>query len=283
MNFIQQAVEAREKGQTVPVSIGTALAIEAGCGVYPDRPEHPAPFVFVQQVWINLRTLVRNLYACLDKDVKDTALPDDLWQAGLEEMQIIETAVAQATGNRTKVVFYVSDYKRPEQLFPGAIIKKAITPKQIFQLTVEEDTLKLMLQNNQQNHMVHFYEFMIEGNHPASLIITHMPVDLLARFRFERLELLESHTGAIKKPAQWNTKLTNGKELTNIPFNRMTLQLFGDNGNLFSPLSITIRREVVRLAGIDQWTAVTSMEKVRATISGKMDNDEHRKTVLKLM
>lgn len=283
MNYIQQAVEAREKGQSIPISIGTALAIEAGCGIFPDRPEHPAPFIFVQQVWVNLRTLVRNLYACLDKDLKDTVLPADLWGAGLEEMQIIESAVAQATHGRTKVVFYVSDYKRPERLFPGAIIKKAITPKQIFQQTVEESTLKLMLENNQQNHTVNFYEFQIEGQHPPSLIITHMPVDLLCRYRFERLELLESHTGVIKTPAQWNTKLTNGKELTNIPFNRVTMQLFGDNGNLFAPLSITIRREVVRLAGIDQWTAVTSLEKVRATISGKMDNDVHRKAVLELM
>ena len=242
MNFIQIAVDNREKGQ-VPISIGTSLALEAGFGVYPDRPEKPAPFARVKQLWINLRTIVRNLYACLPTDLKDTVLPDDLWRSALEELAIIESALTKQASH-VKVVYYVSDYVRLKQRFPNASIKEATTPKQIVQQKVEDVTLRLMLENNHQ-HNVSFFDFDIQGQFPASFIITHLPIDLLARYRFDRLELLESHTGKIKGPSAWHTKLTNGKELENIPFNSFTLQLFGDNGNMFSPQSISVRRSML--------------------------------------
>lgn len=280
MNAIQIAVDNREKG-AVPISIGTSLAIEAGSGTYPDRPETPPPFTNVKQLWVNLRTIVRNLYACLPTDLKETVLPDDLWQAALEELSIIPAAVAKGSHGHTQVKYYVSDYARMAQRFPGAILKEAKTPKQIFQQKIEDTTLRMMLENNHQQH-VEFFDFDIEGNHPASFILTHLPVDLLARYRFERLELLESHTGKIKGPGAWNTKLTNGKELGNIPFNSFTLQLFGDNGNMFSPQSITLRRKVLDLASRWAWTNVTSMDKIRDTVK-KVDLDQHREALVKLL
>lgn len=280
MNLIQVAVDNREKGQ-VPISIGTSLAIEAGSGVYPDRPESPPPFTRAKQLWINLRTLVRNLYACLPTDLKETVLPDDLWQAALEEMSIIPSAVEQGSMGNTRVVYYVSDYKGLTSKYPGAILREPKTPKQIFQQKVEDTTLRLMLENNHQHH-VEFFDFDIQGQHPASFIITHLPIDLLARYRFERLELLESHTGKLKGPGAWNTKLTNGKDLSNIPFNAFTLQLFGDNGHMFAPQSITLRRKMLELAHRWSWTNITTMEKIRDTVK-KVDLDAHRETLLKLL
>lgn len=280
MNAIQIAVDSREKGQ-VPISIGTSLALEAAMGIYPDRPESPPPFSRAKQLWINLRTLVRNLYACLPTDLKETVLPDDLWQFVQEEMSIIPAAVEKGSMGNTRVVYYVSDYKKLAQRFPGAIIKEAKTSKQIVQQKIEEVALELVLQNNQLHH-VEFFDFDIQGRHPASFIITHLPVDLLARYHFERLELLESHTGKIKGPGAWNTKLTNGKELSNIPFNSFTLQLFGDNGNMFSPQSLSLRRAVVELAGKRNWTSVTTQEKIRDDVR-RVENDAHRRELEKML
>lgn len=280
MNAIQIAVDNREKGG-VPISIGTSLAIESGSGIYPERPEDPPPFTNVKQVWINLRTIVRNLYACLPTDLKDTVLPDDLWQAALEELSIIPAAVDKGSMGKCQVKYYVSDYARAAQRFPGAILREAKTPKQIFQQKIEDVTLRMMLENNHQQH-VEFFDFEIEGSHPASFIITHLPVDLLARYHFERLELLESHTGKIKGPGAWNTKLTNGKELGNIPFNRFTLQLFGDNGNMFAPQSITLRRKMLELAQRWAWTNVTTLDKIRETVK-KVEIDQHREALAKLL
>ena len=161
-------------------------------------------------------------------------------------------------------------------------MKEAKTSRQVIQQELENRTLKLMLEHNHQQKNVQFFDFEIEGRHPDSLIMTHLPVDLLARYRFSRLELLESHTGKIKGPAEWNTKLTNGKELANIPFNSFTLQLFGDNGNMFSPQSISIRRVLLEAAQKWGWTNVSGMERVRDTI-GKIANDHHREQLVKLL
>lgn len=280
MSPIKIAVDNREKGQ-VPVSIGTSLALEAGSGTYPDRPESPPPFTRAKQLWVNLRTLVRNLYACLPTELKDNVLPDELWECVLEEMAIIPAAVTNGSMGNTSVVYYASDYNNLKRRFPEASIREPRTTKQLLQHSVEETTLKMALSNN-RDFNVQLFDFEIEGQYPASFILTHLPVDLLARYRFERLELLESHTGALKGPAAWNTKLTNGRELTNVPFNHFTLQLFGDNGNMFAPQSITLRREVLRLAKQFNWTNVTTLEKVRETIK-KISNDQQREAVLKLL
>lgn len=280
MNAVKIAIDNREKGQ-FPISIGTSLALEAGSGTYPERPEVPPPFHRAKQLWINLRTLVRNLYACLPTDLKENVLPDDLWEYVLEEMSIIPAAVTNGSGGNTSVVYYASDYRGLERQFPGAILREVKTVKQKMNQLVEDTTLRMTLERNDQFN-VQLFDFEIQGQFPASFIMTHLPIDLLARYRFERLELLESHTGTLKGPGAWNTKLTNGKELTNIPFNRFTLQLFGDNGNMFSPHSISLRREVIRLANQWGWTNVTSLEKVRDTIS-KIGNDVQRTTLLKML
>lgn len=279
MNFIGVAIDNREKGQ-VPISIGTSLALEAGFGIYPDRHESPPPFTRVKQVWINLRTLVRNLIACLPTNLKETLLPDDVWRFVHEEMTIIKTSLAkQAPG--VKLVFYVSEYNRLDQRFPGAVIKLPSTPKQSIQQQVEEASLKLALEKNHE-HDVEFFDFELHGQHPSSFLLTHLPVDLLSRYFFERLELLESHTGKIKGPGAWNSKLTNGKELSNIPFNRFTLQLFGDNGNMFSPHPVSLRRALMQVAIDNGWSNVTSIEKIRDSLK-KIPNDMQRTELLKML
>lgn len=277
---IQLAIEQREKGQ-VPISIGTSLAIEAGAGVYPDRPESPAPFSQVHEVWFNVRTIVRNLLACLPTELRNSLLPEDAWPAALEELSIIPAAVTEASHGHCRTVFYLSDYKGLARKFPGASLREPKTEKQLFQHRLEEGTLKLLLKNNHSAE-IQFFDFEITGQHPTALLVTHLPVDLLARYRFERLALLESHTGKIKGPAAWNTKLTGGKDLTNIPFNKFTLQLYGDNGNMFNPQPAALRKQIEFLAHRWQWTNATTLDRVRETIK-KVDNDVQRNALLQLL
>jgi len=58
----------------------------------------------------------------------------------------------------------------------------------------------------------------------------------------------------------WYTKLTNGKELSHIPFDRMTLQFFGDNGNLFTGFPIKFRRIMLDIAQKNRWHAMTTKD-----------------------
>ncbi|MNZ57992.1 hypothetical protein D3C78_759890 [compost metagenome] len=106
-------------------------------------------------------------------------------------------------------------------------------------------------------------------------------MDLLQRYKFSSLTLLESHTGAAKPPALWYTKLTNGKELEHIPFDRMTLQFFGDNGNLFTGYPIKFRRIMLDIAKKNRWTALTTKDYIIQSVK-KAYEPELERLVLNL-
>ena len=101
-------------------------------------------------------------------------------------------------------------------------------------------------------------------------LITHYPVDLLARYNFTELHLLESHTGAIKNPSMWNTKLQNGRDIPNIPFDRATLQVFGD-GVMYRPMNMKIRKAFIEMAEKHQWSAATTEALVKHSAKSAKD------------
>lgn len=264
MNALFAAVDGREKG-AFPISVATSLAIESACGVYPDRPITPPPLTNVKEIWFNARTLLRNLLGSINSDARDQILPTHLLPAMVEEMGIIESAVLKGSNGNCRAVFYNADYTSVARKFPKANVKIAKTARQLQQTLLDDKTIRLVLEESGSVD-IRSFNFEITGNHPESFIVTHLPVDLLSKYSFKKLELLESHTGAIKAWPQWNSKLTNGRELLNIPFNQFSLQVFGDNGNHFSPQSLSVRREVVRLAEEDRWTSVTTESKIRESL-----------------
>lgn len=265
MNSLLAGVDGREKGQ-FPISIGTSLAVEAAGGVYPDRPVDPAPINDVKEVWFNLRTLLRNLIGCLPKDIKDRVTQGPLIEAMVEELQILESTILKISSGNARAVFYVCDYSTLRQKFPKAALKVPTTPKQQMQHAMETAVIQGLLKQGVPQD-VRTFRMEIEGQHPASFIVTHLPVDLLSRYSFAKLLLLESHTGKIKAHPQWNTKLTNGNELSNIPFGRFALQVFGDNGHHFAAAPRAVREAVLQLAKDRNWNAVTTDAKVRDSLN----------------
>lgn len=280
MSSLLAGVDGREKG-AIQVSIGTSLAVEAAFGVYPDRPVEPAPVLSVKEVWFNVRTLFRNLQGCLPSEIKDRVIPGDLIPAMLEELAILEAAVIRGSHGAAQAVFYLCDYSTLRNKFPKANLKEPTTPKQLMQAGLEQQTLRGVLDHNVPQDLRTF-RYELTGNHPESFIVTHLPVDLLSRYNFRKLDLLESHTGAIKAYPQWHTKLTGGKELTNIPFGRFALQVFGDNGHQFSPAPQVVRKEVLRLAEQHRWTTVTTEAKIRESLRS-VDNAVDRAALLSLL
>lgn len=264
MNNILGDIDAREKGG-IPISIGTSLAIESACGVFPDRPVSPAPVLAVKELWINVRTLIRNLNGALPKELAERVLPHDLVPPMLEELSIIESAISKISSGMVRVVYYCCDYSSLPRMFPKATLRFAKTEKQLLIKALEDNAITLLLAASPP-HDLRLFRFEIHGKFPNSLIVTHLPVDLLARYSFAKLELLESHTGSIKPYPQWHSKLTGGKELPNIPFNRFSLQVFGDNGHQFAPMLPSIRKEVIRMAEEDSWTTITTDEKIRVSL-----------------
>lgn len=259
-NFQLQQLAQRELG-AIPLSVGTSLAIESACGVLPEKEVSPPPILAVKELWVNLRTLFRNLMGALDKDFREQVLPDALVMGLQEEMSILESAIVKAGQGQVRVVFYYCSYAALPRTFPRAKKKELSTNRQKVYDILEQRALQILHQQ-QPSQDVRWFNLELTGQHPAAMIITHCAVDLLNRRHFTNLLLLESHTGAIKPHTQWNTKLTNGKELTRIPFNQLTLQVFGDGGVFFSPMPSKIRSYVIELAEQENWTAVTTREKI---------------------
>lgn len=280
MSSLLAGVDGREKG-AIQISIGTSLAVEAAFGVYPDRPVEPAPVLSVKEVWFNLRTLFRNLQGCLPSEIKDRVIPGDLVPALVEEMTILESAVLRGSQGMARAVFYLCDYSSLRSKFPKANLKEPTTPKQLMQAALEQQTLRGLLDQGVSQDLRTF-RYELVGQHPESFIVTHLPVDLLSRYNFRKLELLESHTGNIKGYPQWHTKLTGGKELTNIPFGRFSLQVFGDNGHQFSPAPQSVRKEVLKLAEQHRWTTVTTEAKIRESLR-TVDHAADRAALMSLL
>lgn len=277
---LQQVVDNRDKGQ-IPVSIGTSLALEAADGQYPDRPiVEPPPIKSISCLMVNVRTLYRNMLGAVDRERKDALTPELIVPALLEELHIIESFAKERSEGRCSAVFYISNYGHlTQKQFPGAIFKIPSTEKQKRDSDLESRTLsKLVARNLPSNFML--YKGQIEGRFPASFIITHLPLDLLSRPAFQKLELLESHTGNIKTPGMWGSKLS-GKDLDHIPFNPFTLKVFGD-GVQFMGQRPSVKKAVLEVAQIDRWSGLTTMPLIEYSVT-KIKDRELRESVESLL
>lgn len=264
----------------LPLSIGTSFAIESSLGIMDkdnfDSDKNPnvttilkkqqhiqsrekAPVENVKEVWINIRTLFRNIYNALDNSVKDNLSPQLAVDVVLNEMNLIPNIYNQYMGNKVRVVFYVCGHRTMDKVFPYALHRSVKTEKQKHYYELEQHVAFFCI--NKLNNIKKF-EVKFSGIHPSVMLMTHVAVDLLWRRAFESVVLLESHTGKIKKHPEWNSKLTNGKAMPFMPFNFFTIQVFGDNGNFFTPFVHGIKNEIVELAKKRNWTPVTTKDKI---------------------
>jgi len=171
----------RTKG-TLPISVGTALAIEALSG---------KPIYKYSTFLINLRTIVRNARQAYDQY---TPTVNELTQACKEDIiGIAEGIIALKLVSPLDIKFYYPSYKNLPKLFPLAKLKdvtKQGTDKQKEIANLEEKVIDKLLPEfgkaiSQVNSVIP--EFAGRG-----LILTGHPVDLVTTKSYARLFLLES-------------------------------------------------------------------------------------------
>lgn len=255
----------RETG-AFPLSMGTSLALEGLLGVHPSTPPAPAHARRVREVWINIRTLIRNLFSAMTAEQAEKAPLQEVLDLLVLEMETIDTVLLQQGKGRLGVVFYCNDLEELKWVFPHAQWKTPRTKKQITAHKVEEILVK-QLQTLGREGEVSLREIKREPPivPKAVALLTHYPCELLWRFQFEVLFLLESHTGRLKPYSQWCSKLKGVRADEHLPFNRLSLQLFGD-GVLLEGCARPLREEFKQLAETRRWTAVTSLEKIQDDI-----------------
>jgi hypothetical protein len=262
-----EVVSARDTGQ-IPVSIGTSLALEGAFGILEDNHDQSPIINRVDVVYINLRTMVRNLVGAIAPDDLPSVFPEDMAATLINEITIVEQAIASATNGRVKTQVYLCNYRDIPKRYPFGILKNANTDRQRMAALREENTvfeLKTLLQQQPQIRIIET-DTELKPDPRKVLMLTSYAVDLLQRYSFSALTLLESHTGAVKSQAMWHSKLTGGKELTNIPFDQMTIQFFGDGGNLFTGFPIKYRRVLLDIATKNRWNTLTTKDYIISCI-----------------
>lgn len=239
----------------LPLSIGTSLAIEALKDVQG-----------YDSIWINVKTLYRNIYESCDREYLDKLEANGIADTISDEINFIRRHLA----NKMKVVIYDLGYKGLAKRYPKAILKEARTPLQIAYEKMMNETIDIVIGEDFDQEIEYDAGSELAGEPTKSLIITHYPVDLLSRTKFRQLRLLESHTGAIKGRSEWFSKLQNGREMNFVPFNKFTIQIFGD-GKHFSGYPPKVKKAVMTMAIENRWTSVTTNDKVRFSIKRMKD------------
>lgn len=259
-------IVAARATEGLPLSVGTGLAIDA-----------IKDLTGYETLWINIRTLWRNLYESVETEHRVSLFngnkPTDkavtAFAATLrEEIGFIRSHLAATLGG---VRFYYLGYRDLPKKYPHAILKYPSTELQIRYAEFMDRTLDVLLEADTEQYIEQDKGSEIRGEATSSLIMTHYPTDLLSRFKFKKLRLLESHTGAVKSRSEWYTKLTDGKELKIVPFNHFTIQIFGDGGTHFGRYPIKIRKALLELAVQYKWNPTTSEDRIRLSLSRMSD------------
>lgn len=257
---------------TVPISVGTGLALE----VLPGTAMHK-----YHSFLINVRTIIRNARQAFEGDT----LPkeNELFEAVKEDIvQTAEFIVALKLRTTLVLKFYYPTYKGLVREFPMAKIKDPLQTKgkQLEEAILDDRVGKRVLA--EFGELIVKTDYTIPRFDGQALIMTNHPVDLVTTDSYARLNLIDSHTGNIKNYTLFYTKLTGSKELTNIPMNKLTIQVFGDTSTDFYSQSIGLKNTLKRLAETSRWSTASTPSLVARSIRS-LENSPEKDILLKMI
>jgi len=275
---------------TFPLSVGTGLAFESLFQGTMERidPERVIPQMIrledYSEFWINLSTLFRNMMSSLNKEDGAGVISSQLKDSLMSEIDVIQSLVTNEGGGKTKVIFYVCEYKKLESKYSSnqyVAVRQDNTTNQKIYRELHNQAVKLILTELGQSDTLRVYDSEIAKGVPmksSALIITHSAYDLLGYRNFNKLDLLESHTGVLRKKPEWYLKYLNGSEIPMIPFMEGFFPVFGDKEH-FRPMDFRLRKEIIELAVQNKWTQLTTVAKIRSNLD-QLKN-QYYKDVLK--
>lgn len=273
-----------------PVAIATSLALETlfEPRLPPYDPDRQIPekgnVRHYQSCWINLATLYRNLMGAIPKEAQLTASPRDVVEALEHEVDVVSSVFEQEGQNACQVYFYTAEYPQLALDAQHHVVEPRSdkTPDQLAYTARWQQVLRRIRPHMPSLHPVR--DVIQPDRRTTSLIITHVPADLLAYPRFERLVLLESHTGKLKSRGLWYTKYHElGKEpMHTLPFYKPLLYLFGDH-SLIRPTSPSLRRLILEISRQRQWTPMTQWSTVRMHLESNFPDQDFLARLFKVV
>ena len=267
-----------------PLSIATGRAMEAlftpTQDVYdPNAPqvEHTNPEHF-DQCYINTATLFRNLISSLEKEDNQYVTVESLLATLQQEIQVIHEVFNENT--RCEVIFYESQFNELKRRAKNAAkfkliqLREPTTPAQVEFAARCKKTLDALRATDESILLMH--DGLTSRESRKAIVLTHFPYDLVEYSKFDKLALLESNTGAVKDRKRWYTKLhpVPNHELTDMPFTRKTLSLFGDRV-LIKPGPLSLRKELCRLAHEHKVHALSTDDRLRVLLETFSQDPSH--------
>lgn len=258
-----------------PISLPTSFAFES---IFPGRqPTYDLSRVIpvqvdignYQEMWINIYTLFRNLSGVMDKATFLVTSDEMIANAIFQEMEVIDSLLLNEGQGLCTAVYYACTYV---DLYLGKVNKfvRARKDNTDYQKSM---TIKYNNCLSYLDKLCQYKKFNtnIKGSGKNALMLSHVPYDLLSYEDFNKLDLIESHTGVLKSRHLWYTKFYNlGEEdLRIIPYMKKTLLIFGDKV-LIQPMDIRLRRQILQIAKDRQWTQVTTVSKIMFDINAEI-------------
>lgn len=242
---------------TLEMSVGTSLAFEGSLVTNLGRTD---------SLLLNLRTLVRNAQQAYEKDDKEKLDADQIQRDTESDLSLIAKWLeVNRKGKPVSMTVYNPSYSDLAKRFPNAKIWGPTTDLQKKTEKLIDDVVKAIVRK--YSKLILSVGSTLPDFKGNGIVLTHHVVDLVDAQGAGRLQLLESYTGLLKGFTLWHTKLTGGSELHYIPFNRLTIQIFGDKSTNFGSSSHAIKELVKKIATEGHWTSASSLSRVRGTIN----------------
>lgn len=211
-----------------------------------------------QALWINITTAYRNFTSSIAADEYNWLDVNPKFITELENIQAL-------LKDQVEVVYYYPDRSRLPREVNAASIKVPASPKQRLYAEEEKMAISRVLEEKHLN-IVRCSTKLPRGK-KNTWLLTHHVVDLLSRYQFPSLELVESVTGRVLPPRSWGAKLTGDKEFNErqIPFNKLTLTIIGDRSVDFISAS-KYSRALKKAAKEFNWSGLTSVDKIKSDL-----------------
>nr|DAT18078.1 MAG TPA: hypothetical protein [Caudoviricetes sp.] len=247
-------------GSKYHISLGTAMVFES-----PEFDIRKWPNL----MYVNLRTLYRNYVHSYPKEMYSSLNTKTFIQMYLDEVSEFERLVKEVSNGRVTTYFYYPRYEQIDRKLPHIEFKE-YNPESF-------DVVELNMWEyvKRQGLVTPFNYDELKGDLPPArepvLLLSSFIVDLLSAPNFPMLLLIESFTGKIKKRQEWYTKINFGKgksaEGVYYPFNKFTMQIFGDKSGALKSAPRELRMLVRSMAKQDRWSPMTTNDRIRYSIS----------------
>ena len=257
------------------IGIGTELAITAICGNDGKRPINS-----YDSLVINIDTIIRNMLQSYDKDEQLNLEPSEVSNNLTEEIKSLVETVSSVKSN-IKVFIYCCSYKGLSKKHELIQLKEHFTDNQKRIYKFINTTRELFFKSMADSKITHEHlglagpigKFNVDitfNNAGRVLLLTHMFVDVMSKYSFDSMDLLESYTGSIKKQSQWYKKI-NIKLNKPIKVTWLLIAIFGDGNDLIRRMSPSIHKGFYALATEKKWDMLTTESRMKDNIKGAPD------------